>query len=192
MQILVVTQSHARRTEVEHFIADVYHRHYGASVPAFPTTLIALLGHNGDWLCASGLRFAESGFFSECYIDQPIEVLLARALGTSASVRRERIFEVSGLASRAPQRSAQFLRYIVSYGEAAGFDWAFFTATERLRGFLGALGLPLLILGHADKRRAQNPHVWGSYYEGAPLVCAVSRSAAKSYLNERTRSLIHA
>ncbi|MCK9911492.1 thermostable hemolysin, partial [Microbacteriaceae bacterium K1510] len=67
MQILILTQSHARRSEVEHFIADVYRRHYGASVVSFPPTLIALLGRDGECLCASGLRFAEAGFFSECY-----------------------------------------------------------------------------------------------------------------------------
>jgi Thermostable hemolysin len=190
VQILVLTQSHARRSEVEDFIADVYCRHYGATVPTFPPTLIALIGSDGQFLCASGLRFAETGFFSECYLDQPIEGLLAQASG--AAVRRERIFEVSGLASRAPQRSAQFLRYIVSYGESAGFDWAFFTATARLRDLLRALGLPMLILCDADKRRAQSPHVWGSYYDGAPLVCAISRSSAQVYLNGQVRSPVHA
>lgn len=190
MQILVLTQSHARQFEVEDFIADVYRRHYDAAVPAFPPTLIALIGRDGECLCACGLRFAETGFFSECYFNQPIEQLLAQAAG--AGVRRERIFEVSGLAGRAPQRSAQFLRYIVSYGEAAGFDWAFFTATARLRDLLCVLGLPVLILGEADKRRALNPHVWGTYYDGAPLVCAISRSAAQVYLSGQRRSLVHA
>lgn len=190
MQIIVLTRSHARRSEIEDFVAGVYRRHYGAALPAFPPTLIALIGRNDECFCAAGLRFAETGFFSECYLDQPIEVLLEQAVG--ASVRRDRIFEVSGLASRAPHRSAQFLRYIVSYGESAGFDWAFFTATERLRSLLEVLGLPLLLLGEADKRRTQNPHVWGSYYDGAPLVCAISRSAAKAYLHETGRSPAHA
>lgn len=190
VQIIVVTQSHARRSEVEHFIADVYRRHYGASVPEFPPTLLALLGRDGNWLCASGLRFAESDFFSECYLDEPIEILLARASG--AAVNRESIFEVSGLASRAPARAAQFLHYIVSYGDTAGFDWAFFTATKRLRSLLSALGLPHIALGDAYKQRAQNPQVWGSYYDGAPLVCAVSRSAAQIYLNKQTSTVVHA
>lgn len=190
MQILVLTQNHARRTEIELFIADVYRRHYGASLPTFPSNLIALIGRDGQCLCASGLRFAETGFFSECYLDQPIEDVLSEVSG--GPVRRERIFEVSGLASRAPQRAAQFLRYIVSYGESAGFDWAFFTATARLRGLLCILGLPVLILGDADKQRAENPDIWGSYYDGRPLVCAISRSAAQAYLSGEVRSLAHA
>lgn len=190
MQILVLSQRHSRRAEIEHFIVDVYRRHYGASVPAFPAILLALLGRDGNCQCASGLRFANTGFFSECYLDRPIEELLAQASGVR--VYRERIFEVSGLASRAPQRSAQFLRYIVSYGETAGFDWAFFTATERLRDLLAALGLPILMLSAADRDRAQSPNSWGSYYDRAPMVCAVSRHAAQIYMNEQSRSMVHA
>jgi hypothetical protein len=190
VQIIVLTQTHPRRAEIEAFITDVYRRHYGASVPAFPPTLLALTGRNDECLCASGLRYAETGFFSECYLDGPIEKLLSEA--ADSPVRRERIFEVSGLASRAPHRSAQFLRCIVSYGEGAGFDWAFFTATARLRGLLRALGLPMLVLGEARRQRAQNPQAWGSYYQGAPLVCAISRSVAKAYLSGQARSSVHA
>lgn len=190
MQILVLPQGHARRTEVERFIANIYRRHYEASVPAFPPTLVALFGSDDQCLCASGLRFAETGFFSECYLDQPIEALLARATGSA--VRRDRIFEVSGLASRAPQRAAQFLRYVVAYGESAGFDWAFFTATNRLRGLLCVLGLPPFVLGPADRDRAANAQVWGSYYESEPLVCAISRFAARDYLARASESALHA
>lgn len=190
MQILVVTQGHARRSEVERFIANVYRRHYDAAVQTFPPTLLALIGSNDQCLCASGLRFSETGFFSECYLDEPIEALLSR--DTGSQIRRDRIFEVSGLASRAPQRAAQFLRYVVSYGESAGFDWAFFTATQRLRGLLGALGLPPLVLGRADHRRAVNAETWGTYYDSEPLVCAINRYAARSYLERETRSAVHA
>lgn len=190
MQILVVSsQDHARRAEVEDFIADVYRQHYGACVPTFPQTLIALLGQSGECVCASGLRFAETGFFSECYLDQPIETLLTRATGRA--VRRSSIFEVSGLASRAPRNSAQFLRYIVSYGKRAEFDWAFFTATSRLRCLLGVLGLPVLMLGEAEKQRANNPRVWGSYYDRRPQVCAISRATAQGFLNSKPASLGH-
>lgn len=190
MQILVLTQSHPRRAEAERFIADVYRLHYQASVPTFPPTLVGLFGTNGQCLCASGLRYAETGFFSECYLDQPIEVLLGDATGKP--VQRERIFEVSGLSSRAPQRAAQFLRYVVAYGENAGFDWAFFTATKRLRGLLCVLGLPPLILGRADRVRAQDAQAWGSYYDSEPLVCAISRADAQAYLDGLTRSAVHA
>lgn len=190
MQILVLSERHACRPEVERFIADVYRDHYAASVPSFPPHLIALFDRGGECLCASGLRFAETGFFSERYLDIPIEQLLSQA--TRAPIRRESIFEVSGLASRAPHRATQFLRYVVSYGELAGFDWAFFTATNRLRALLRHLGLAPLALTPADPKRLGDAQVWGSYYDAAPVVCAVHRTSARDFLAGQTRRAAHA
>jgi Thermostable hemolysin len=190
VQILVISESHARRSEVERFIADVYRDHYSASVPSFPPHLIAMLDGSGECLCASGLRFGETGFFSERYLDLPIERLLSRV--ARVPVRRESIFEVTGLASRAPHRATQFLRYVVAYGELAGFDWAFFTATNRLRELLGRLGLPPLALAPADPNRLDNAQVWGSYYSAAPVVCAINRTAAREFLSGQTRRAAYA
>jgi len=190
VQILVLSESHARRSEIERFIAEVYRDHYGATVPSFPPDLIAMLGRSGECLCASGLRFGETGFFSERYLDMPIEQLLSREAGIP--VRRESIFEVSGLASRAPHRATQFLRYVVSYGELAGFDWAFFTATNRLRALLRHVGLPPLALSPADPGRLDNARVWGSYYSAEPVVCAINRMAAREFLGGQARRVAHA
>ena len=180
MQIITLPESHSRRLEVEHFIAHVYRDHYSATVPQFPRDLIALLDANGDFLCASGLRFAHTGYFSECYLDEPIELALSRATGKQ--VRRSSIFEVTGLASRAPRVATRFLRSVVAYGELAGFDWAFFTATHRLRELLNRINLPPLALAVADPERVPDAQVWGSYYSSAPIVCAVARGAASTFL----------
>ena len=112
--------------------------------------------------------------------------------GQRAPICRESIFEVSGLASRAPHRATQFLRYVVSYGELAGFDWAFFTATNRLRALLRHLGLAPLALTPADPKRLGDAQVWGSYYDAAPVVCAVHRTAARDFLAGQTRRAAHA
>lgn len=120
----------------------------------------------------------------------PIEQILSRTAG--APVRREAIFEVTGLASRAPHRAMQFLRYVVAYGELAGFDWGFFTATNRLRSLLGAIGLPPLALAPADPSRISDAQVWGSYYSAGPVVCAINRTAARDFLSAQTRRAVHA
>ena len=183
MQILVLSERHACRPEVERFIADVYRDHYAASVPSFPPHLIALFDRGGECLCASGLRFARRAGEKDVG-------LLSQA--TRAPIRRESIFEVSGLASRAPHRATQFLRYVVSYGELAGFDWAFFTATNRLRALLRHLGLAPLALTPADPKRLGDAQVWGSYYDAAPVVCAVHRTSARDFLAGQTRRAAHA
>ena len=185
MQLFVVSRRHALRSEVERFIADVYRDHYSASVASFPADLIAMFSNGGECVCASGLRFAATGFFSECYLDMPIEQALSEAAGKS--VRRSSVFEVTGLASSAPRVATLFLRRIVAYGELAGFDWGFFTATNRLRELLGRIGLPPLALASADPKRLPNAEIWGSYYAAAPVVCAINRGAATNFLSRQTR-----
>lgn len=185
MQLFVVSRGHALRAQIERFIADVYRDHYSASVASFPPDLVAMFSDEGECICAAGLRFAESGFFSECYLDVPIEQALSEAI--CKSVRRSSVFEVTGLASRAPRAAMSFLRRIVAYGELAGFDWAFFTATDRLRELLGLIGLPPLALAPADPKRLQNSEIWGSYYAAAPVVCAINRGAASNFLSRQTR-----
>jgi len=184
VKILVVSREHELRPHVERFIADVYYEHYRASVNCFPPDLVAMLAEDGQCICASGLRYAHTGFFSECYLDLPIEQALSQAV--RKVVPRERIFEVTGLASRAPRAATRFLRAVVAYGELAGFDWAFFTATNRLRELLNRINLPPLALAAADPARVLNAEIWGSYYESVPIVCAVGRSTASTFLTRQT------
>ncbi len=189
MQILVVPKEHEFRGKIEGFIAEVYRAHYQASVTTFPADLIAMLSDDGECICASGLRYADTGFFSECYLDAAVEQALSQAAG--CRVPRERIFEVTGLASRDPHAATRFLRHVVAYGERAGFDWAFFTATQRLRALLDRIKLAPLPLAIADPARVPSPETWGSYYAAAPLVCAVNRSAAAAFLAPRVPRAAH-
>ena len=71
------------------------------------------------------------------------------------------MFEVTSLASRAPHMVGSFLRKIIACGEAAGFEWAFFTATAPLKALLERLGLPLVPLADADRSRVANPRAGG-------------------------------
>jgi len=189
VQILVVPREHELRAHIERFIADVYRAHYQASVTTFPADLIAMVGEDGECICASGLRYAHTGFFSECYLDAPVEQVLTQA--AEETVPRERIFEVTGLTSRDPRAATRFLRHVVAYGERAGFDWSFFTATRRLRELLERIGLYPLPLAIADPSRVTNAEIWGSYYAATPLVCAVGRSAAAAFLAPRASRLAH-
>ncbi len=190
MQIRVVSKGHELRSDVERFIADVYRDHYRASLTSFPPDLIAMFDDEGQCMCASGLRFAQTGFFSECYLGMPVEKALSQAAG--APVRRESIFEVTGLASRAPRTATRFLRHIVAYGELAGFDWAFFTATNRLRELLNRIDLPPLALAIADPALVPNAGSWGSYYGSAPIVCAINRRAASAFLGRQAQGVAYA
>lgn len=169
--LALVPRSHPLRGEAEACIAEVYERAFGASGLDFPSLLVAWADAEGRPLCAAGLRTAADGFFSEAYLDRPIERLLAARSGRP--VARAVVFEVTTLASRRAEASPAFLRQLAVFGHCAGFRWAFFTATERLRRLLGGLGIPAVELAAADPARLPDAGRWGSYYSRAPRVCAV-------------------
>jgi Thermostable hemolysin len=163
------------RTAAERLITDVYARHYGARVATLPDTLVSLVDNGDAVRCAAGLHFAFETFFSEAYLDEPIEAVLSGL--TAAPVLRDKIFEVTSLASEAPHLVGCFLREIIARGQAAGFEWAFFTATYPLKALLDRMGLRLVALADAKSVRVPNPVIWGSYYAFAPRVYAVHRDS---------------
>ena len=81
------------RPDLEGFIKKIYRLTYNASVDNFPARLIAFRGDNDELLCAAGLRTVEDGFFSENYLDAPIEKILGAL--SERTVFREEIVEVS-------------------------------------------------------------------------------------------------
>jgi Thermostable hemolysin len=132
----------------------------------------AFLPDRGEIACAAGVRFQDDGFFSERYLDSPIEQALAVA--SRRTIARAEIFEVTTFASRAPRATAGFIESVGRFGEANGFVWSFFTLTRRLHKLVERLGHPLTHLADADHRRIPDHERWGSYYASEPKVFAIA------------------
>jgi Thermostable hemolysin len=173
----LLTNDDARRRPAEEFIKDTYTVRYGARLETFPSRIIALLDHRDEILCAAGLRFLDDGFFSECYLDTPIEDVVSAI--SARAVNRRAIFEVTTLASRAPLATAEFIAAIGNFGEKAGFEWSFFTLTRRLHLMVSRLGIAATLIAEADRRRIADPERWGSYYACQPKVYAVASPRLK-------------
>jgi hypothetical protein len=174
----LLTDDDGRRRSAEEFIKNTYAVRYGARLETFPSRIIALLDHRDEILCAAGLRFLDDGFFSESYLDAPIEDVVSAIL--ARPVNRSAIFEVTTLASRAPLATAEFIAEIGTFGEKAGFEWSFFTLTRRLRLMIGRLGIAPTFLGEADPRRITDAERWGTYYDCQPKVYAVASRRPKA------------
>ncbi len=161
------------RASAERFIREIYASRYGARLDVFPSRLLTIVDARDEILCAAGLRFQADQFFSERYLDVPIE----DALGARShrTVSRSEIFEVTTLASRAPRSTASFIESIGVFGESNGFAWSFFTLTRRLHRLVERLGHPLIHLADADYRRIPDHERWGTYYASEPKVFAVAR-----------------
>jgi hypothetical protein len=171
-QQLFIPKTHALRPGAEQCITEAYARKFSAGQLVFPDMLLALRRDDGAIVCAAGLRTADEGFFSELYLDEPIERLLSRHAGSA--VPRDAIFEVTTLASKSASASSLFIRQIAGIGEAAGFNWSFFTATARLQKLLACIGIRTIELCDADPVRVAGLGDWGSYYTHSPTVCAVN------------------
>jgi hypothetical protein len=174
----LLTNDDARRRSAEEFIRSTYAARYGARLEAFPSRIFALLDHRDEVLCAAGLRFFDNGFFSESYLDTPIEDVVSAI--SARAVNRNAIFEVTTLASRAPRATAEFIAEIGTFGEKAGFEWSFFTLTRRLHLMVRRLGIALTCLGEADRRRIADAERWGTYYDCQPNVYAVASRRPKT------------
>src|SRR5258707_11202199 len=173
----LLTDDDARRPSAEAFIKNTYSTRYGARLETFPSRIIVLLDHRDEILCAAGLRFLDDGFFSERYLDTPIEDVVSAI--SARAVNRSAIFEVTTLASRAPLATAEFIAAIGNFGEKAGFEWSFFTLTRRLHLMVSRLGIIPTLIAEADRRRIVDSERWGSYYACQPKVYAVASRRLK-------------
>ncbi len=180
MRLIEISSDHPLRPAACRLIRGIYVLTYGAHISNIPKTVIALSGKKEKMHAAAGLRDSSEPFFSEYYLDAPVEAVIGRLAGRR--VDRNKIVEVSCLASRNPAVSVRFMRELVLYGEELGFDWAFFTATSRLETLLRRMRLPLISLCQASASRVPNPETWGSYYETDPRVLAFGREQLLPFL----------
>lgn len=170
MQPLLITKDHPARRDVESLIATVYAREYGATVKDFADLLIALPAPGGGFQAAAGLRLSD-GFFSEVYLDRPIEQVLSDHWQPPAT--RAEIAEVTTLAATHPRSSHALISGIIGYLRGQGVRFAFFTVTERLHMMLKRVGVPAQLLAVAKAERVANAADWGLYYATNPRVVAI-------------------
>jgi hypothetical protein len=171
-ETIIIREGDALREVAEKFIRNVYAAEYGAQLQTFPSRIFALLNERGEIVCAAGVRLQDDGFFSERYLDSPIEQALGAA--SNRTITRGEIFEVTTFASRAPRATMAFIESVGSFGETNGFVWSFFTLTRRLHRLVERLGHPLIHLADADYRRIPDHERWGTYYASEPKVFAIA------------------
>jgi hypothetical protein len=171
LQLRVHDAADPARQEVEHCIRTVYAQHHGATVRSFAPTLVSL--HDGQRIvAAAGYRFATQPLFLECYLDAPVEQLLAMHTGTAAPSRAG-IVEVGHLAAAQSGAGRRLIGLLGPHLAALGTQWVVSTLTQELRDLFLRMGVAPLALGAADPARLGDQAAdWGSYYEHKPLVLA--------------------
>ncbi len=170
--------SAATRGAIEHFIAAGFLKADGARITEFMPALMGLY-HDAGLVAACGLRPAASGpLFLEQYLDHPAEVALNRAAGTTPD--RGKIIEVGNLSVARPGYARHFVACLTFHLQAAGMEWALFSAVPALRNNFLRLGIPMITLAPADPDRliGDGRACWGTYYDQQPQVTAVHVATA--------------
>jgi hypothetical protein len=167
-----IHRTHPYRDSCEEFIAARFQRAYGARVAHFSPHLLGIRDALARWRAASGYTPADGRkLFLEQYLDNPIEVELARCRGRP--VARESIVEVGNLAAVSPGSARALIPLLARHLHRLGYEWVVFTATRELRNSFQRLGLSPLGLAAADPARlADDGANWGSYYANDPIVMA--------------------
>lgn len=179
MHFVTVDDDCRLRVLIEQTICNHYAASYGACIQTFAPRLVAAI-ENDRVICAAGLRTAADGFFSESYLSRPAESIVSACCGRPAA--RSGLLEVTSLCSASPAASVRFIHEIARQGLERGYEWSMFVATDRLQRLLTALGFSPIELAVARADRIANPAAWGSYYETAPRVMAVHRTAIAAAL----------
>lgn len=187
LKLTLIDRDSAERPAVEAFLRAGYARAYDANPDAFPATLCAVFGTDGAPLSAAGFREAGDGFFSEAYLDRPLEAAASAALGRIMT--RHEFMEVTTLVSASPFALFPLMAGMLALGRERGLGCGVFTATGQLRGLFTRLGVAFVPVAPARPERIEQPERWGSYYAMDPWVCLMPNpEAAPSALFPRSGS----
>ena len=151
-------------------------KHAGTEPSAHRATHV--VGKFGDQVimgweqAAAGYAAASvQALFLEQYLDGPIELTLAAALGRP--VARAGIVEEGNLAAVSAGMARALIPLLARHLHRLGYRWVAFTATRALRNTFHRLGLRPLRLTRADPARLPDGGAsWGTYYDHDPVVMA--------------------
>jgi hypothetical protein len=121
-------------------------------------------------MACAGLSFGLSKpFFSERYIDEPVEQLLSRLEKTA--VARESIVEVGSITSMDRTASIRMMKLLPMIAMRLGKQYGFFTLTKQMRQIFQFLGVPSQAICAAEGTRLSPEALakWGTYYQSEPV-----------------------
>jgi hypothetical protein len=175
------------RDAAEAVVREVFEHSHGARIDQFYPQLLAFESSDGIGAVV-GVRTGEDepAFFSEQYLEQPIDTILRQAIGRRVS--RAAVAEIGNLASRSPGDSRWLIAAVTAYLYGAGYRWVLFTATAPLYNAFRRIGLQPTRLAAADQSRLHDrDSQWGRYYRLDPHVCVGDIHAGFDALQQQVR-----
>lgn len=185
--IVQLSPADPRRACLQHFIAEVYLRRYGAHIVHFAQELIGFQGESGQWLAAAGYTpAADAPLFVQQYLDVPVADAIAARVGVP--VTRVQVAEAGNLAAVSPGAARDMIAHLAAVLHSMQLGWVVLTCTRTLLNSFVRLGLAPIALAHANPRRLPDcGKSWGSYYRTDPIVVAADVAAGFRSLQGRLR-----
>jgi len=166
----VIPDGHAKRTEVERFIREVFQRAYDADIRSFYPTLLSFQSDSQHRAAVGYRDGAIRPLFSEQYLDRPADELIGAHTGETIS--RTQLVEVGNMALAAAGEARWVIAAVTLYLYELGYRWVLFTAVRPLFNAFQRLGLKPIQLADADAAQLPDKGMnWGRYYEARPMVC---------------------
>ncbi|SBT43292.1 thermostable hemolysin [Micromonospora narathiwatensis] len=154
------------------FVRTGYAEIYNALIDPAPDRFVVATrqrsGRPEEIVACGGMTFhSHQGFFSERYLDQPLEEVLRRVAG--APVSRDDVVEVGSFVAVGGS-GAELIRLLPLIAWCQGMRFALCTATAPLAAALPQFGVPFVSLGRARPTwmSAGERLRWGTYYDQAP------------------------
>jgi len=182
-ETVYVIPTHPARAPVERLIRDSYIRRYSATVRDLPSRLVAVFGPDAEPLAACGILNSQSGFFSEYYLDQPIERHVSQAC--TIPIERGQIIEVVSLAGTSAPAVRRLMQDVIESIQRMGRSAGVFTSSTVLKTMIERIGVPALRIADADRARVPNPEDWGRYYDDKPSVFVVPSRTTIRFATDR-------
>ncbi|CAN5707320.1 hypothetical protein BH11PSE1_BH11PSE1_16340 [soil metagenome] len=172
------------RLRVEGFLEAAYDRAFRGRIRNHYPTLMSVQDRRGTILAAVGFRFAGLGpLFLEQYLDEPVEVAVARRLEVCAD--RGAVAEIGNLASHSPGASLFLFLALARHLDQRGCTYAVATATRQLRRSFARVGFATQLLTRAEPTRLPGTAAdWGAYYSRDPEVLAGAIAPALPALSQ--------
>ncbi|MCJ8140068.1 thermostable hemolysin [Falsirhodobacter halotolerans] len=166
-----------------------FHHVYQATITVPAVDLAVARSPSGVILGAAGIRGAESGFFSQAYLDRPVADILSQT--AAEPVRNDDILEVVSMACPRAIATLPLIEEIAAEARRRAKSWCLFTATTPLAALLRRTGVPLLTLAPARRECLPDAAAWGRYYDTDPWVCALQERGDPLRFMPRSSRISH-
>jgi hypothetical protein len=151
-------------------IEETYQSAFSVRIETHYPRLVGVFNSEGALNAAAGWRSAhEDALFIEHYLDEPIELILARRL--KKAIARREVAEIGSFATRGAGGAAQLCGALALRMHEEGVRYAVATATRRLRRAFHAFGFGAHELAPAHQARMPDcGRGWDGYFAHDPAL----------------------